>query len=138
MWRGRLLPRQSIAANGVRLVLLRIGVVLGAGGGALGRMVPDFLAYRGGPIGRGTQWISWVHIDDAVGMVMVATDNEGVSGAYNATAPEPVTMATFSASLARSLGRPNLLRTPGIVLLLKFGKGRNPVLKGQRVLPLRF
>lgn len=127
-----------IADAGVRLAILRLGVVVGVGGGALARMLPFYKAFIGGPIGSGTQWLSWVHIDDVVGMILKAAEDEGVSGVYNATAPKPVTMAEFSASLARALGRPNLFPVPGIALKVLLGEASTIVLQGQRVLPARW
>lgn len=127
-----------VADAGVRLAVLRLGVVVGVGGGALARMLPFYKAFLGGPIGSGTQWLSWVHIDDVVGMVLAAAEDEAVSGVYNATAPAPVTMAEFSASLARALGRPNLLPVPGLALKIALGEASSIVLQGQRVLPARW
>lgn len=129
---------KPIEDAGVRLAILRIGVVLGAGGGALSRMLPFYKAFIGGPIGSGTQWLSWVHVDDIVGMIMTAAENESVKGIYNATAPKPVTMSEFSASLARALSKPNLFPVPGIALKVALGDASSVVLQGQRVLPSRW
>jgi uncharacterized protein len=127
-----------IADAGVRLAVFRLGVVVGVGGGALSRMLPFYKAFLGGPIGSGSQWMSWVHVDDVVGMIMKTGEDEGISGVYNATAPKPVTMAEFSASLARALGRPNLFPVPGIALKIALGEASSIVLQGQKVLPRRW
>jgi len=122
-------------AAGVRVVRVRLGVVLAAGGGALARMLPPFRAFVGGPIGSGTQWMSWVHRDDVIGLVRAALTDPSYRGAVNATAPAPVTNRDFAAVLGRVLRRPSWLRTPAIALRLAFGEMAEMLLTGQRVLP---
>ena len=121
----------------IRVVRLRIGIVLAADGGALGKMLPIFRAGFGGPIGNGRQWMSWIHRDDLVAIVIAALEDPAYRGVYNAVAPEAATMAQFSTALGRSLGRPSLLPVPGPILQLLLGDGAQVVLKGQRVLPQR-
>lgn len=125
------------APAATRVVKLRTGIVLAADGGALGKMLPIFRAGFGGPIGSGRQWMSWIHRDDLVAIVVAALDDASYSGVYNGVAPTPATMAQFSAALGRSLGRPSLLPVPGPILQLLLGDGAQVVLKGQRVLPER-
>lgn len=127
---------QRSAEHGVRVVRLRIGIVLGAGGGVLGRMAPAFRAFVGGPIGSGAQYLSWVHVEDVVGIILFALESDA-SGPLNVTAPEPVTMEHFARALGQVLGRPSFLRVPGLALRLALGEGAAAILTGQRVLPRR-
>ena len=118
---------------GVRQVSLRIGIVLAADGGALGKMLPVFRTGFGGPIGSGQQWMSWIHRTDLCGLIIRALEDSQWTGVINAVAPEPVSMATFSKSLGRSLGRPSPLPVPGPVLQVLLGDGAKVVLEGQQV-----
>lgn len=120
---------------GVRVACLRFGVVLGPDGGALAKMLPPFRAFVGGPLGAGSQWLSWIHRDDAVELVAWATRTEAVSGAVNATAPEPASMRDFSAALGRALHRPSWAPVPAPLLRLLLGEMADMLLTGQRVLP---
>ncbi len=120
-----------------RLVIFRIGIVLGKDGGALGKMLPIFKLGLGGPIGDGNQWMSWIHRDDLCGLIINAIKDKKYSGIFNAVAPEPVRMKEFSSKLANSLKRPNLLPVPGATLRLLLGDGAKLVLEGQRVISLR-
>jgi uncharacterized protein (TIGR01777 family) len=120
-----------------RLVLLRIGIVLAADGGALGKMLPVFRLGFGGPVGNGQQWMSWIARPDLCRLIASALEDPTYSGVYNAVAPEPVRMATFAASLGRALGRPSLLPVPAPVLQVLLGDGAKVVLEGQRVRPAR-
>jgi uncharacterized protein len=117
-----------------RLVILRIGIVLGPDGGALGRMLPVFRLGFGGPVGSGRQWMSWIHRHDLCRLIASALEDGSYRGVYNAVAPEPVTMADFAAALGHALGRPSLLPVPGPVLQLMLGDGAQVVLEGQQVL----
>jgi uncharacterized protein len=123
------------AAHGVRTVALRIGVVLGPNGGALGRMLVPFRACLGGRLGSGRQWMSWVHRDDVVGLVLAALASDAYAGPVNATAPTPVRNRDFTAALARAVHRPALLPVPALVLRLALGEMAEMLLTGQRVLP---
>ena len=120
-----------------RLVVLRTGIVLAADGGALGKMLPIFRAGFGGPIGSGRQWMSWIQRSDYCSIIAKALSNGSYSGTYNATAPNPATMAMFCQALGRALGRPSLLPVPGPLLQLLLGDGAAVVLEGQKVLPER-
>lgn len=127
----------SNAANS-RTVVLRMGVVLGNGGGALEKMSVAFKAFLGGPPGTGTQWFSWVHIDDVVRLILHACVDEKWSGVYNATAPQPVRLAAFCQELGRALGRPNWLPVPSrAVQALMGSEAAELILAGQQVLPRR-
>lgn len=116
-----------------RLVILRIGIVLGPDGGALSKMLPVFRLGFGGPLGNGRQWMSWIHRHDLCRLIGRALEDPAMAGIYNAVAPQPVTMAGFTAELGRTLGRPNLLPVPAPVLQVLLGDGAKVVLEGQRV-----
>jgi uncharacterized protein (TIGR01777 family) len=120
---------------GVRVVRLRLGVVLARDGGALGRMVPPFRAFVGGPIGTGRQWMSWIHGDDVTGLVLAALADDRWRGAVNATAPAPVRNAEFAAALGATLARPAVLPTPAFALRMALGEMAEMLLTGQRVVP---
>ena len=120
---------------GVRVVALRIGVVLGAGGGALGKMLIPFRACVGGPLGSGKQWMSWIHLDDVVGLVLAALGGDALVGPVNATAPEPVRNRDFTQALAQAVHRPAFLPVPGLALRLVLGEMADMLLTGQRVVP---
>lgn len=120
---------------GVRLAIARIGIVLGADGGMLGRLVPLFRKFLGGPLGRGTQYISWIHLRDAVSAIRFAIEQE-VEGPFNVTAPHPVNMNEFVRQLGDVLSRPSFLRVPAFALRASLGTGLSEILlRGQRVLP---
>ena len=125
------------APAATRLVIVRIGIVLGPDGGALGRMLPVFRLGFGGPVGSGRQWMSWIHRHDLCRLIATALDDDRYRGVYNAVAPEPVTMAAFASALGQAIGRPSLLPVPGPVLQLLLGDGAQVVLEGQQVLPER-
>jgi uncharacterized protein len=123
---------------GVRLVIVRTGHVLDPRGGLLAELLTPFKLGVGGPIAGGHQYTSWVHIDDEVGILLWALDNEKVGGIVNSTAPNPVTNREFSQAIGRALHRPAAVPVPGFVLDLKFGGEFGKVLRGgQRVMPRR-
>ena len=120
---------------GVRVAALRIGVVLGPGGGALAKMLLPFRACLGGPLGSGTQWMSWIHRDDVVGLVLAALDGAAYAGPVNATAPAPARNRDFTRALARAVHRPAVLPAPAFALRLALGEMADILLTGQRVVP---
>ena len=121
-----------------RVVVLRFGVVLGKGGGALKPMVRAFRFGAGGPIGSGQQWMSWVDRDDVIRAIEWAIDNPAVRGTYNITSPEPVRNRDFARALGRAMHRPSILPAPGFALRLMFGEMAEEVLLGgQRAVPAR-
>ena len=120
-----------------RLVIFRIGIVLEAEGGALGKMLPVFKVGLGGPIGDGRQWMSWIHRSDLCGLIIKALIDKQFSGVFNAVAPEPVLMKDFSNTLGRCLNRPNLLPVPGTILKFLLGDGAKLVLEGQKVTSIK-
>ncbi|WP_017325069.1 TIGR01777 family oxidoreductase [Synechococcus sp. PCC 7336] len=128
---------RPLANLGVRLVQVRIGIVLGPGGGALAQMLGPFQMFVGGPIGSGRQWTSWIHRDDLAGAIVYALTHDSVSGVINGTAPNPVKMATFCNILGQVIARPSWLPVPSIALELLLGEAAQIVLTGQRVLPKR-
>ncbi len=122
-------------AFGVRVIRLRTGVVVGRGGGALAKMVPPFKLFIGGPLGTGRQWMSWIQMEDEIGLMVHLMERPEVMGAINATAPRPVTMKEFCQTLGRVLRRPSWAPVPAFVLRVLMGEMADMVLTGQRVLP---
>lgn len=127
----------SLAGCGVRLVSLRIGVVLARDGGALARMLPPFRLGLGGRLGGGRQWMSWIHIDDLVALIVFAIERDGLAGPVNAVAPNAVTNADFTKVLARTVGRPAVVPVPAIVLRAALGELSTMLLGSQRVAAAR-
>ena len=119
------------------MVLVRTGVVLDKNGGALEKMLPPFRLGVGGPVAGGRQYISWIHLDDLVGVMVAAVADERWSGPVNATAPEPVSNRDFSRALGRALKRPALLPVPGAALALLYGEMAEIVTEGARVVPAK-
>jgi hypothetical protein len=129
---------REIESVGLRLVVVRTGHVLDGGGGMLAQLLRPFRFGVGGPIAGGGQYMSWIHIEDEVGILLWALEDKRVSGVLNATAPNPVTNRELSEALGRALGRPAVIPVPGLALDLIFGREFAAVLKGgQRVLPRR-
>jgi uncharacterized protein (TIGR01777 family) len=124
------------ASDVARVTLVRSGVVLGPEGGALHRMLVPFRLGVGGSWGPGTQWWPWIHVDDEVGLILLALDRD-LSGGINATAPNPVTVEEFAKTLAAVLGRPALARVPEFALRLAVGEAADALLSSKRVIPRR-
>lgn len=118
-----------------RLVKVRIGVVLGRDGGALAKMLPPFRIGVGGRMGSGRQWMSWIHVDDLIAMMVFALENPRASGVWNATAPEPVSNSEFTRELATTLHRPAIFSVPEFALKLALGEMSQLVLDSQKVMP---
>lgn len=123
--------------SGLRVALMRIGVVLGKDGGALPQMLPPFKMGFGGRLGNGKQYMSWIHIDDLVGIMLYAAENESMQGPYNCVSIKPVTNAEFTRALAKALHRPAILPVPGIALRVALGEFANVLLGSQKVIPAR-
>ncbi len=128
---------EALAAKalGVRVVLARIGMVLSREGGALAAMRPAFGVCLGGPLGSGKQWMSWIHIDDVVGLLREAASRPEVEGPLNVVGPSPERNATFAQALGRAMRRPAWLRAPEAALRVALGEAADVVLGSQRVLP---
>lgn len=122
---------------GLRVVIVRIGLVVGPGGGFLRRLLPPFRLGLGGPIGSGRQWMSWIHRDDLLALFEWLLARSDLDGAFNATAPTPVSNREFAQTLGRVLHRPAVLPLPAFVLRTAFGEMSRLLLTGQRVLPAR-
>jgi hypothetical protein len=125
------------APAGVRLVLPRIGVVLGEEGGALSKMLLPFRLGLGGPLGSGKQWMPWIHRDDLVALLVASLEDPRFEGPVNATAPAPVTMREFAATLGRVLHRPAFAPAPAFAIRAAMGEMAGLVLDGQKVLPAK-
>ena len=119
---------------GIRVVSVRIGIVLGHGG-ALASMLPIFRLGVGGRLGNGRQWMPWIHVDDLIGLMLLAATDSRIQGAINGVAPNPVTNREFTRQLARSLHRPALFPAPALALRLALGEFASVLLSSQRVVP---
>ena len=133
-WEGE---ARSAAELGLRVALMRTGVVLTETGGALGRMITPFKLGVGGPVAGGGQYVPWVHIDDVVGAMVCALEDERVRGPVNLTAPEPVTNRELSRALGRVLRRPAFMPVPGFAVKMLYGEMSSIVTTGARVVPGR-
>lgn len=125
----------SIAANGIRLVYMRFGVVLGNEGGALGLMTLPYKLFVGGRVGSGKQWVSWVHVTDVVRAIAYVLENQEIRGPVNVTAPASVRMEEFGRVIAAVTHRPHWLPVPELAMKLILGKKSALVLEGQKVVP---
>ncbi|HXA53556.1 MAG TPA: TIGR01777 family oxidoreductase, partial [Solirubrobacteraceae bacterium] len=133
-WEGAARAAQEL---GVRTVQVRTGVVLDPRGGALAKMLPPFRLGLGGPVAGGAQYVSWIHVDDLVGVIGAALADERWSGPVNGTAPTPVSNRELSHALGRALHRPALLPVPGAALRLLYGEMAQIITGGQRALPAK-
>jgi len=122
---------------GVRVVLLRTGIVLDAHGGALAQMLPPARLGLGGPIAGGRQWFPWIHIDDAVGLVLRALDDATIAGPLNLVAPGIVRQGEFARVLGHAVHRPAIAPTPAFAMRFMLGEGAQIILEGQHVVPRR-
>ena len=133
-WERAALQAQSAET---RVCLMRIGVVLDRGGGALAKMLPAFRLGAGGRLGSGRHWFPWIHREDIVGVVEWLLGQPGASGAYNCSAPNPVTNAEFTRALGVALGRPTVLPVPAPALKLLLGELSELLLVSDRMVPQR-
>ena len=132
-WEAAALEAESL---GIRTCLIRTGIVLGKNGGALSKMLPPFKMGLGGRIGYGKQWMSWIHLDDLVGIILYCINNDNLKGAVNGTSPNPVINEVFTKTLGTALKRPTIFPMPEIVIKLLMGQmGEELLLSGKRVLP---
>ena len=120
---------------GVRVVLLRSGIVLDPHAGALKKMILPYKLFVGGPLGSGNQWLPWIHREDEIRAICFLIENERASGPVNLAAPESATMRDFSVALGKVLKRPSIMRVPAFVLRTLLGEMADIVLTGQRVVP---
>src|SRR5512146_710310 len=127
---------REASTYGMRVVFLRTGMVLERDGGALPRMILPFRLFVGGPVMPGTQWISWIHRDDLIGLIEWALTSPTAAGPINAVAPSPVTMTEFSRMIGQALHRPSWFPVPGVVLGLALGELGSLMTTGQKVAPV--
>ncbi|MDH7568365.1 MAG: TIGR01777 family oxidoreductase [Armatimonadota bacterium] len=126
------------AEAGIRVVTLRLGVVLTPAGGMLRQVLPLFRRGLGGRLGTGRQWLSWIALDDVLGVILYALSKEELAGPFNTTSPHPVTNSEFTRTLGKALGRPTLFAAPAFALRLAFGGlAREALLASQRAIPAR-
>lgn len=126
---------RKVETYGVRLIILRFGIVLGRSGGTLKQMSLPYKFFVGGPIGSGRQWISWIHIDDLINIIDFSINNFEISGPVNVTTPNPVTMNEFSKTLGKALKKPSIFRVPAFAIRLVLGEMADLLVNGQRVIP---
>lgn len=126
---------EPVEALGVRRAIIRTGVVLDAGEGALPRMLLPFRLFVGGPLAGGKQWLPWIHLQDEVAAIRFLIDNPEARGPFNLSGPNPVTNGQFGRALGRVLGRPSFVPVPGFALKLLLGEMSTLVLDGQRAMP---
>ena len=130
--------REARAAEtlGIRVAMIRIGIVLGEKGGALAKMLTPFYLGAGAPLGNGKQYMPWIHIEDLVRLMLFAAEQDHVRGPLNGTAPNPATNRDFTKALGRAIHRPTFLPPiPGFMLRLRFGEFGNILLTSQRAIP---
>jgi uncharacterized protein (TIGR01777 family) len=120
---------------GLRVVRLRTGIVLGRGGGALAKMAPPFKFFAGGPLGSGTQWMPWIHLEDEIGLILHLVEAAEANGPVNAAAPNPVRMREFCQALGEVMRRPCWAPVPAFALRLVLGEMADMLLTGQRAIP---
>ena len=122
-------------AKGVRVVMIRFGIVLGKRGGALGQMIPAFKKFVGGPLGSGNQWFSWIHMEDLSNAFLFLFENQDISGPVNFCSPNPVRNRDLAKALGKVLSRPAFLTAPAFMVRLVLGEFGSVLLEGQRVIP---
>jgi uncharacterized protein len=124
--------------RGVRVVIMRLGVVLGFGGGALAQMLPAYRKFVGGPLASGRQWFSWIHMTDLLSAMQFVIEHEDARGVYNFCAPAPVRQMEFARTLGRILGRPAAVPAPSLALRLLLGEFADTLLASQKMVPDRW
>jgi hypothetical protein len=123
------------AAFGVREVRLRTGIVVGESGGAVEKMITPFKFFVGGPVGGGSQWVSWIGLEDTVRVVLACLDDARLRGPVNVVGPEPIRMTDFSRALGQALGRPSWAPVPGFALRVVVGEASEVLVAGKRIVP---
>ena len=128
---------EAVAAEkyGVRVVLLRIGVVLEQSGGALKKMMMPFKLFTGGPLGSGRQWFPWIHREDVISIILFALESNLLNGAVNVASPSPVTMSGFASSLGEAMRRPSWMAVPSLFLKIILGEMSEMLIGGRRIIP---
>lgn len=124
---------RKVGEYGIRNVQIRTGLVLSTEDGALKQMLPPFKYFIGGPLGKGKQWASWLHIDDIVSIYIYAIDNNKLNGAVNAASPNPVRMKTFAKTLGKVLNRPSFFSVPKFLLKIVVGEAADVVIASQKI-----
>lgn len=128
---------QPVVQQGVRLVVIRTGVVLSTQGGAFPLLLLPHKLFAGGPMGSGKQWLPWIHLEDEVRAIQFLIENSQAQGVFNVCAPEPVTNRQMSQTIGQAISRPSFLPVPGFALKLLLGEAASLVLDGQRQIPQR-
>jgi uncharacterized protein (TIGR01777 family) len=131
-WEAEALAAQE---KGVRVVLMRLGVVLGPGGGAMAQMIPAFKAFVGGPLGNGRQWFPWIHLHDFLAAVLFLIEHPELSGPVNLCAPQPVPNRDLAAVLGQALNRPARMPAPAFMIRMSLGEFADVLLGSQRTVP---
>ena len=129
--------KEALKANrkGCRVVLIRFGVVLGRHGGALEKMIPAFKLFAGGPLGNGTHWFPWIHMEDLVGAIIFLIKRQDLSGPFNICAPETIRQRIFAKELGRALKRPSIMPAPAFMMKLALGEMSNAIMSSQKAIP---
>jgi len=122
-------------AKGARVAVMRFGVVLGKDGGALAKMIPAYKFFMGGPIGRGNQWFSWMHLTDLMAAILFIFENPQLSGALNFCTPDAITNRELAKTLGYVLGRPAVMPAPAFMIRMVLGEFGNVLLEGQHMIP---
>lgn len=122
---------------GVRRVVTRTGIVLSTKGGAMARLLPVFKFFAGGTVGKGNQYMPWIHISDEIGAIRFLIENKNARGIYNLASPNPVTNQDFTGAMGKAMNRPSLMPAPGFGIKLAFGEMSTVILDGQRAVPQR-
>jgi uncharacterized protein (TIGR01777 family) len=131
-WEGE---ARVASKKGSRVVLMRLGVVLGEGGGAMAQMIPAFKRFVGGPIGNGRQWFPWIHLEDLASAVEFLLEQPGIQGPVNLCAPNPVRNSELAAALGRALNRPAFMPAPAFMIRMVLGEFSEVLLGSQRAVP---
>ncbi|MGD1970792.1 MAG: DUF1731 domain-containing protein, partial [Desulfobacterales bacterium] len=121
--------------KGVRVAVMRFGVILGKGGGALAKMIPAFKSFVGGPIGSGSQWFPWMHLTDLMAAIALIFEQPGVDGPFNFCAPNPIRNRELASTLGEVLGRPAFMPAPAFMIRMVLGEFGNVLLDSQRTVP---